>query len=199
MEGTKFIIAIGASSGGIEALSEFFDHTLPDGVSYVVTTHLSPEYKSHLTSIIQWRSKLEVCTVENDMKIESNIVYVMPENKTMTFKDGYLLLTPRDLSIKLNKAIDIFFKSLADDTIFSKIAIILSGMGRDGTEGIKALSANGAYIIAQSVSSASQAGMPDSVINSGFVNEILEPKEMPAAIIAYVLTTSSRIRSGMIL
>jgi two-component system CheB/CheR fusion protein len=186
MNETKFIIALGASSGGIDALSEFFDFTLPDGVSYIITTHLYPKYTSQLSHIIQRRSKLEVCTVEDDMKIEPNLVYVMPENKTMTIKDGYLVLTPRDLSIKINKAIDIFFVSLAEDTLYSKIAIILSGMGEDGTEGIKALSKNGGYIIAQSLSSAGKSSMPSSVIDSGYVDNILEPKDMPAAIIAYV-------------
>jgi two-component system CheB/CheR fusion protein len=122
------------------------------------------------------------------MKIESNIVYVMPENKTMTIMDGYLVLTPRDLSIKVNKAIDIVFISLAEETMFSKIAIILSGMGEDGTEGIKALSRNGGYIIAQSLSSAGKSSMPSSVIDSGFADKILEPKDMPAAIISYVAT-----------
>lgn len=188
MKETKFIIALGASSGGLDALSEFFDYTLPDRVSYIITTHLYPKYKSQLSNIIHRRSKLEVCTVEDNMKIESNIVYVMPENKTMTIKDGYLVLTPRDLSIKVNNAINIFFKSLAEDTIFSKIAIILSGMGEDGTEGIKALSSKGGYIIAQSLSSAGKSSMPSSVIDSGFVDKILEPKDMPAAIISYVAT-----------
>jgi two-component system CheB/CheR fusion protein len=186
MNETKFIIALGASSGGIDALSEFFDYTLPDAVSYIITTHLYPKYKSELSHIIQRRSKLKVVTVETDMKIEPNMVYVMPENKTMTIKDGYLVLTPRDLSIKINMAIDIFFKSLAEDTIYNKIAIILSGMGEDGTEGIKALSNNGGYIIAQTPSSAGKSSMPSSVIDSGFVDKILEPKDMPPVIIAYV-------------
>ena len=186
MRETKFIIALGASSGGIDALSEFFDYTLPDGVSYIITMHLYPKYKSHLSAIIQSKSRLNVYSVEDNMQIESNIVYVMPENKTMTIKDGYLILTPRDLSLKLNKAIDIFFMSLAEDRIYDKIAIILSGMGEDGTEGIKALSRNGGHIIAQTLSSSGKSSMPGSVINSGYVNQILEPKDMPAAIIKYV-------------
>ena len=186
MNKKPFIVALGASSGGIKALSEFFDYTLPDGVSYIITTHLLPKYKSHLTSIIQTRSRIRVCTVEHNMKIESNIVYVMPENNTMTIVDGYLVLKARDLSVKINLAIDIFFMSLAEDEMFYKIAIILSGMGQDGTEGTKALYENGGYVIAQSLVSAGKSSMPRSVINSGYVNEILEPRDMPAAIIAYV-------------
>lgn len=182
----KYIVALGASSGGLNALCEFFDHTLPDGVTYIITTHLDPFYKSKLNQIIQVHSDIEVCIVEHDMEIQSNMIYVMPENKVMFLKDGNLILKPRDLSSKVNKAIDIFFKSLADDTLFSKIAIILSGMGHDGTEGVKALAEKGAYIIAQTGISADYASMPESIVFSGYANEILSPSEMPEAIINYV-------------
>jgi two-component system CheB/CheR fusion protein len=182
----KYIIAIGASAGGLEALLKFFDHTLPDGVSYVITTHLDPHYKSQLTSIIQSHSKIKVCKVKHEMVIEPNTVYVMPENKIMRIAKGNLILSPRDLSIKSNMAIDIFFKSLAKDSIFNKVAIILSGMGIDGTAGVKMLAEQGAYILAQTSLSASESSMPNSVKVSGYANQILDPKDMPAAIISYI-------------
>jgi len=182
----KYLIAIGASAGGVSALAEFFDNTLPDAVSYVITTHLYPHQKSMLTEIMQKHSSLEVCDVENDMEIKPNIVYVMPENKVMSILDGNLILTKRDLSIKVNMAIDIFFTSLAKDTIFKKIAVILSGMGEDGTKGVKAIAENGGYIIAQSPNSADEDSMPTSIIAAGYANQILSPKQMPQAIIDYV-------------
>lgn len=182
----KYIIAIGASAGGLKAISDFFDHTLPDGVSYVITTHLDPNYKSELTRIIQSHSKINVCEVKHEMPIEPNTVYVMPENKIMSIQQGKLILNPRDLSIKVNMAIDIFFKSLAEDAIFNKIAIILSGMGKDGTDGVKMLAQQGAYILAQTALSAGESSMPDSVKVSGYANQILDPKDMPEAIIKYI-------------
>ncbi len=186
----KYLIALGASAGGLAALSEFFDNTLPDAVSYVITTHLHPHQKSMLTEIMQRHSNLEVCEVENNMEIEPNTVYVMPENKVMAIGNGRLILTKRDLSIKVNMAIDIFFKSLAKDTIFKKIAVILSGMGLDGTEGVKAIAEAGGYIIAQIPGSADEQSMPMSVIKAGYVNEILHPGQMPQAIINYVNRSS---------
>lgn len=182
----RYIIALGASAGGIAALSEFFDNTLPDGVTYVITTHLYPHQKSLLGEIIQEHINIKVCDVEHSTKVETNVIYVMPENKIMTIEDGRLRLSPRDLSIKVNKAIDIFFNSLAKDTEFLKVAVILSGMGVDGTEGVKALSKKGAYIIAQTAMSADESSMPYSVINSGYADEILEPKQMPGAIINHL-------------
>jgi two-component system CheB/CheR fusion protein len=182
----RYIIALGASAGGIAALSEFFDNSLPDGITYVITTHLYPHQKSLLSEIIQRHIDIKVCDVEESTELETNVIYVMPENKIMTLEDGKLRLRPRDLSIKVNKAIDIFFNSLANDTHFLKVAVILSGMGVDGTNGIQALSEKGAYIIAQTPLSAGQSSMPNSVIDSGYVDEILDPKHMPAAIIAYM-------------
>lgn len=182
----KYLIALGASAGGLAALSEFFDNTLPDAVSYVITTHLYPHQKSMLTEIIQRHSDMEVCEVEDKMPIKANIVYVMPENKVMSIDDGNLVLSKRDLSIKVNMAIDIFFKSLAKDTRFEKIAVILSGMGVDGTEGVKVIAEKGGYIIVQIPDSANEESMPLSVIKAGYVNEILYPSQMPQAIIDYV-------------
>lgn len=185
-EKKKYIIALGASAGGIAALSEFFDNTLPDGVSYVITTHLHPHQKSWLVEIIQRHSLLEVCEAGDYLPVKTNVVYIMPENKVMSIHNGELMLKPRDLSLKVNKAIDIFFLSLAEDTQFEKIAIILSGMGDDGSKGVKAISDKGGYIIAQAPVSADESSMPRAAISAGFVDLILEPKQMPEAIIKYI-------------
>lgn len=182
----KFIIAIGASAGGQGALSEFFDFNYLNGASYIVITHLAPHYVSRLAHILQGHSKLEVCIVENGMVIQPNLVYVMPENRTMTIVDGTLYLEDRNLSLVGNSPIDIFFTSLAQDTTFDKLAIILSGMGMDGTEGVRTLKESGAYILAQTPMSSIESSMPWSIIAAGLADEILEPKQMPDAIIRWL-------------
>jgi len=95
-------------------------------------------------------------------------------------------LKPRDLSIKVNLAIDIFFKSLAGNRSFNIVAVILSGMGKDGTKGIEVISKNGGVIIAQEPSSAKEGSMPESVIDSGYADFILHPKKMPEQVIEIV-------------
>jgi two-component system CheB/CheR fusion protein len=182
----KYLVAIGASAGGVAALSVLFDHTLPDAVSYVITTHLYPHQKSYLTQIIRKHSELQVCEVENGMPVLPNTVYVMPENKTMSILNGRLMLTARDHSLKVNLAIDIFFSSLAKDTHFNKIAIILSGMGKDGTKGVAAIAKNGGFVIAQTPSSSDEQSMPLHVIADGYAHRVLSPKDIPQAIIDYV-------------
>lgn len=185
-KGEKYLVAIGASAGGVDPLLAFFDNTLPDGVSYVVTMHLYPHQKSQLTELIRRHSSIQVSEVEDDMFIEVNHVYVMPENKVMKIKNGKLILENRDLSIKVNMAIDIFFKSLAGDTKFFKIAIIMSGMGKDGTEGVAEIVGGGGYIIVQDPRTASEDSMPNSVILENYANLMLAPKDMPKAIVTFV-------------
>lgn len=182
----KTLIALGASAGGVKALYDFFDNTLPDDVSYVITTHLYPHEKSILTSMIQQHAALEVCEVEKQTQIMPDKVYVMPENKVMAIRGDRLVLTSRDLSLKVNFAIDIFFKSLAENNDFNIIAIILSGFGKDGTKGIEAISKNGGIVIAQELRSAQNESMPQGVISSGYVNYILNPKKMPEAVVRIV-------------
>lgn len=182
----KYLIAIGASAGGLEALYEFFDSTLPDGVSYVVTMHLYPHQKSLLTELVQKHSAIEISDVEDQMLIAPNQVYVMPENKVMTIKGETLLLEKRDLSIKVNKSIDLFFGSLARESSFRTIAIVLSGMGDDGTEGARAIARSGGTVIAQEPLTCAQSSMPDSLIASGAARLILAPKDMPRAIVKLV-------------
>jgi two-component system CheB/CheR fusion protein len=173
----KYIIALGSSAGGLVALYEFFDNVIPDSVAYVITTHLYAHERSFLVELIQKHSTIEVCEVVNNMPVRPNCVYGMPENKVMTIKNGKLILTERDLSIKINMAIDIFFKSFVKDKLFKKIAIILSGMGKDGTEGVKAIAKNGGLVIAQIPVSAKSDSMPKSVIASGYADMILYPKK----------------------
>lgn len=186
----RYIIALGASAGGLDALSEFFDNTLPDAVSYIITTHLYPHKKSLLVEVLQKHSALKICEVENNVLIQPNTVYVMPERKVMSISEGRLILEDRDLSIKVNYAIDIFFVSLAKDTLFKKIVIILSGMGTDGTKGVRALAMEGGYIIAQDPTSAKYSSMPMSVIEGEFINDILSPRQMPRAIIDHLASES---------
>lgn len=136
--------------------------------------------------MIQKHAAIEVCEVEEDTEIMPDKVYVMPENKVMTIEGERLVLKPRDLDIKVNRAIDIFFNSLAHNHSFNIIAIILSGLGKDGTKGIVAISKNGGVIIAQEPSSAKEESMPEGVIDSGYADFILAPKKMPEQVIKSV-------------
>src|SRR5690554_5564000 len=133
-----FVIAIGASAGGMAAIHTLFDHTPTDAVSYVIIQHLSPDYKSFMAELLEKHSKLKIFKVEEGMEVISNCVYVLPEGKNMTISGGKLRLSDRQKDIR-NSAIDVFFNSLAEDQRDKSIGIVLSGNGSDGTKGIEAI------------------------------------------------------------
>ncbi|HET8859546.1 chemotaxis protein CheB [Marivirga sp.] len=180
-----YIIGIGASSGGMDAIHSLFDHTPTDGVSYVIIQHLSPDHKSFMVELLEKHSKLKICEVENEMYVQPNQVYIIPKGKNMTIDNKILYLTDSKPN-QVNKAIDIFLNSLAEDQAEKSIAIILSGMGNDGTRGAEAIKKNGGMVIVQEPSSAKFKDMPLSVIESGNADAILPPHLIPEEIIAYL-------------
>ncbi len=180
------IIAIGASAGGMEEIISFFDHTPLDGVSYVVVQHLSPDYKSRMVELIAKHSKLVVKEAVNAMNIESNEVYLIPNSKFMTVQDGRLYLTAKDDVRSPHLTVNVFFKSLAANSGKKAIGIILSGLGSDGIEGVKAIKEMGGMIIARNPETTEYSSMPSNAIATGLVDFVLEPAEMPLAIEQYV-------------
>lgn len=182
----KYIIAIGASAGGMEEINSFFDHTPSDGVSYVIVQHLSPDFKSRMVELLTKHSKLVVKEAENGMAVKANIVYLIPNNKFMTISDGKLHLTPKDKEQGPHLTINTFFNSLAANSGRKAIAVVLSGLGSDGSEGVKAIKREGGMVIARNPETSEFSNMPSNAIATGAVDFILEPALMPDAIESYV-------------
>jgi two-component system CheB/CheR fusion protein len=180
-----YVIAIGASAGGMEAIHLLFDHTPKDGVAYVIIQHLSPDHKSFMAELLAKHSKLQVFVAENEMLVEPNKVYLMPKGKNMTIKNRRLMLTSRETEQR-NTAIDIFFDSLAESLKEKSIAVVLSGTGTDGTKGIAAIKKNGGFVIVQDPQSSKFDGMPNSAIESGNADLVLAPEAIPEEIISYL-------------
>jgi len=180
-----YIIAIGASSGGMDAIHLLFDHTPEDGVAYVVIQHLSRDHKSFMAELLAKHSKMKVFVAENNMIISPNCVYLMPRGKNMTIQQRRLLLTDSHGG-QPNMAIDIFLSALAEDRGNKSIAVILSGAGSDGTKGIAAIKKFGGMVIVQDPVSAKFDGMPLSAIESGNADLILAPELIPDEIIAFL-------------
>ena len=136
------------------------------GLSFAVVQHLSPDYKSLMADILGKHTEMTVCQAENKMPVEPDTVYLIPPKKYMTVKDGKLLLSESPGT--LNHPIDAFFASLAEEKREHAIAVVLSGTGSDGTNGVKAVKEVGGLVIAQAPESAKFDGMPRSVINTAW-------------------------------
>jgi two-component system CheB/CheR fusion protein len=180
------IIAIGASAGGMDEINSFFDHTPLDGVSYVIVQHLSPDFKSRMVELLARHSKLVVKEAENDMSVQRNEVYLIPSDKFMTIKEGKLTLLDKGSTKGPHLTINTFFNSLAADCGSKAIGIVLSGLGSDGTEGVKTIKKAGGMVIARNPANSEFGSMPSNAIGTGLVDFVLEPAAMPSAIEDYV-------------
>ena len=142
------VVGIGASAGGLEALTEFSKAMRPDsGMAFVVVSHLDPDHKSALGEILSRLSAMPVRQVEGTTTIAPDHVYVMPPDRDMVIEGGVLQLTPRAEAHATHRPIDMFLRSLARDRPHESIGVILSGTGTDGTLGLRAIKeAGGAHL-----------------------------------------------------
>ena len=176
------IVGVGASAGGIQALTGFFSG-VPEkcGVGIVIVTHLNPDRPSLLHEVLGSVSALPVEIATDGARIEKNHVYVMPENVVLGLK-GRAIAVQRQKTPRDHKPIDAFFESMAAEIGACAVGIVLSGGDGDGTLGVKAIRAHGGLTFAQEpgegVSSPQQPSMPESAIATGMVNFILPVEAM---------------------
>lgn len=173
------IIGIGASAGGLEALEQLLANVSDNtGMAYVVIQHLDPTQKGMLPELLQRISKMKVFQVKDRMKVQPNCVYVIPPNKSMSILKGMLYLFEPVEARGMRLPIDFFLCSLADDQQEFAVAIILSGMGSDGSIGIGAIKEKNGIVMAQEPATAKFDSMPRNAINSGFVDVVASPQEI---------------------
>jgi len=181
------IVGIGASAGGLEAL-ELFLTNVPEqsGMAFVIVQHLDPTHKGMLVELLQRDTLMKVMQVKDRTPIKPDCVYVIPPNKDMSMLHGILYLldpvTPRGLRLP----IDFFFRSLADDQQERSIGVILSGMGSDGTLGLRAIKEKAGVVFVQAPSSAKFDSMPRSAIEAGLADVTAPVETLPEKIISFL-------------
>jgi two-component system, chemotaxis family, CheB/CheR fusion protein len=179
-----FIVAIGASAGGLEAIHELFDKMPPDtGFSFVIIQHLSADHKSMIVELLSKHTKMAVLEAADGLVLEPNKIYVIPNDRNILLEGGSLRLVQKGKGKAPNMAIDIFLESLASDQKDKAVAVILSGTGSDGSKGIQAIKDNGGVVFVQEPQSAKFDGMPLSAIATGKADFILMPGAIPDELI----------------
>jgi two-component system CheB/CheR fusion protein len=154
-------------------------------MAYVVIQHLDPTHKGAMVELLQRSTAMPVVQVKDRLKVDPDHVYVIPPNKDMSILHGVLHLLPQTSPRGLNLPIDFFFRSLAEDQQERSIAVVLSGMGSDGTLGLRAIKEKAGVGFVQSLASAKFSGMPRSVIDAGLADVIATAEELPDRIMAY--------------
>jgi two-component system CheB/CheR fusion protein len=177
------IVAVGASAGGLEAFSEMLRALPTDtGMAFVLVQHLDPNHESILAELLSSRTTMPVCLIQDQVKVKSNQVYVIPPDKTMVVDGEKLTLTARGDPPNY-KPIDIFFTSVAKVRGAGSIGVVLSGTASDGTLGLEAIKAAGGVTFAQDPT-AKFDSMPRSAIAAGVVDFVLPPNRIAAELAA---------------
>ncbi len=184
------IVGIGASAGGIPALEGFFRALEPDcgpdcGMAFVIVTHLSPDRKSLLQQIVLRYTKMPVLSAADGQRVEPEHVYVMPEGKFITIRDGILRLHPDDPANRERKPVDVFFGALGEDQGERAVGIVMSGGDSDGTLGVKIIKEHGGITIGQGRDGSApvNASMPESARAAGGIDFVDSVERMPARLL----------------
>jgi two-component system CheB/CheR fusion protein len=178
------IVGIGASAGGLEALEQFLGNmTINSGMAFIVIQHLDPTQKGMLPELLQRITKMKVIQAKHRLPVLQNCLYVIPPNKTMSISRGVLQLFAPAETRWLRLPIDFFLNSLATDKKGFSVAVILSGMGSDGSIGIQTIKEKNGLVLVQDPLTAKFDSMPRNAIDTSFVDIIAPATELPSKLI----------------
>ncbi len=181
------IVGIGASAGGLEAFEEFFQNMPADnGMAFVVIQHLDPNHVGIMPELLQRITRMKVFQATERLKVRPDSVYVIPPNKNMSLLKGSLHLFDPVESRGLRLPIDFFFRSLAEDQQEKSIGIILSGMGSDGSLGLKAIKEKNGIVLIQEPSTSKFDGMPRSAAEAVIADIMAPAGELPSRLVDYL-------------
>jgi two-component system CheB/CheR fusion protein len=180
------IVGMGASAGGLQAFSKFFE-AMPDdsGMAFVLIHHVDPDHESLMAELLAKHTKMPVALAVDGARVAPNHVYVIPPKRFLGIKDGTLRLTDPTERRGMRLPINHFLRTLAQDQGQSAIAIILSGTGSDGATALAEIKAQGGIVLVQDPKDAMHDGMPRSAINADSVDHVLPVSKMPKALLAY--------------
>ena len=173
------VIGIGASAGGLQALESFFSELPADlGVAFVVVQHLSRNYPSSMDVILQRCTNLTVKPLSENTLPQANHIYVKGPDVDVTIDDWLRVSQRAEDNDGLYLPIDEFFFSLAANRGDEAVGIILSGMGTDGSRGLKEIKARGGLVLVQSPKSAQFDGMPNASLRQNIADMVLPPTKL---------------------
>lgn len=177
------IIGIGASAGGLTPIERFFANVpTRTGAAFVLVQHLSPDFKSMMGDLLKRRTSLPITVIEDGLVIQPDHIYLNPARTNIRI-EGTQFRTEKVVQRDALHPIDVFFQSLAESQGTEAAAVVLSGTGSDGSQGIDAVKRAGGLVIAQDETTAEFTSMPRSAVATGSVDKVLRPDDMPQFIL----------------
>ncbi|EMB15029.1 chemotaxis protein CheB [Rhodopirellula europaea] len=172
------VVGIGASAGGLKALEDFFLKLPSDtGMTFIVVQHLSPDFKSLMDEILARFTTMKIVNTENGSTLEPNTIYLIPPNKNLAVADGRFLITDMDRD-QIQRPVDLLFQSISKCFGPNAFAVVLSGTGSDGANGIRVVYENGGVTYAQIPETAQFDGMPKNAIATECITHVLTPADI---------------------
>lgn len=197
--GSSSIVAIGVSTGGPNALSQMLPQLPADiGVPVVIVQHMPPLFTQSLANSLNTKCAIEVREAKNGEPLLPNVAYVAPGGKQMKIIAGgdgtqrVIKITDDPPENNCKPSVDYLFRSVADHYVGRATGVIMTGMGSDGTAGLKLMKNNGAIVIAQNEATCVVYGMPKEPIESGLA-DVVSPLDQIAAEILRTISFSSRM------
>ena len=169
------LIAIGASTGGPQALTTIFQ-ALPDdlGVPIVLVQHITPGFAFGIVEWLNSVASIKVKIAEDGERLQPNIAYLAPDGVQMVVgRFERICLSTASPSETYCPSIDRMFESVADTYGSSALGVILTGMGRDGAYGLRRMRESGAVTIAQDEATSAVYGMPKEAVRLGAAMYVL--------------------------
>ncbi len=185
----SFVVGIGSSAGGLEALQDTLSQLAPGtSAAFVVAQHLAPEHRSLIVDLLTRVTDLQVKTAVNGDRLRSDVISVAPPHSDVTVDGDRIHVVESTARIGPSPSVDALFDSIAKHWGAKSIAVVLSGTGSDGANGLRLVRAASGFTMAQSPDSARFDGMPNAAISHGGVDLVADATEIGRRL--------SRLRSG---
>jgi two-component system, chemotaxis family, CheB/CheR fusion protein len=183
----SLVVGIGASAGGLAAFRSFFDNMPADtGMAFVLVQHLDPHHKSMLVELLRPHTSMGVVEAQDRATLAANQIHVIPPNATLTLEGDTLRVAVPAPAREYRRPIDTFFASLAENQEDCAVGIVLSGVGSDGSLGIRAIKEYGGFTLAQAeFDETAMTGMPRNAAATGLVDHVTSVENLPAKLLEH--------------
>ena len=187
---TNQVVAVGASTGGTVAIEQFLSAMPPDGPGIVIVQHMPEQFTRSFAERLNTKCRIEVREARNGDGVHPGVAHIAPGNShlllkrngaryEMEVKDGPLVSRHRP-------SVDVLFKSVAKAAGKNAVGVIMTGMGRDGAEGLKTMHDAGAHTLAQDEASCVVYGMPREAALLGAADRILPLSQLAWGVLEYL-------------
>ena len=198
VNGNDYLITIGSSTGGTQALQQIFTQ-LPDNIPPIlVAQHIPAGFSKALADRLDKLCPFEIKEAEDGDEVRPNRILIAPGNHHMALsKNGKTVdVFPGEPVNRFRPSVDVLFKSVAQNAKVQTVGVILTGMGKDGAQGLLDLRQKGTYTIAQDENSCVVFGMPKEAIRLGAAESVSSLMDIPDVIMNYLGKKGQKVKRG---